>query len=283
MPAEGRQRGAKNGFFPGGAMETTVVKGLRVLETLAMAEQPAFLGEIAEKCGLSKSNVHRLLQTLDACGYVSQEKGSRRYYATLKMWEMGTRTHGRLDFCAVAKPFLTELAEKTEETVHLSVLDGLEALFIDKVDGLHAVRTYVNTGDRAPAYCSASGKAMLAYMPDDVIETVGGMIQPHTDQTVADLAELRAHLARIRSLGYSVTTGEWRPHVMAVSSAIVSDSGKPIGAVGVAGPAERMRQNGFDRYIEATVEAREKIRKAAGLGAGTATQDLIEEIKRKTT
>lgn len=246
-------------------METTVVKALKVLEALALADEPVSLGEVSEACDLSKSNVHRLLQTLDACGYVRQESGTRRYYATLKMWELGKRTHDRLDFRAVAKSHLTFLADETEETVHLSVLDGLDALFIDRIDGSHAVRTYVNIGDRAPTYCSASGKALLAYLPDDVIEAVAKTIERHTDKTVKSATELKEHLARIRSLGYSLTTGEWRPDVMAVSSAIVAGSGAPIGAIGVAGPAERMRENGHDRYIKAVLEARRRIHDDIGL------------------
>lgn len=261
-------------------METTVVKGLKILEVLAEADHPASLGEISEACGLSKSNVHRLLRTLEACGYVNQEASSRKYYATLRMWELGTRTHDRLDFRAIARPHLIQLVEETEETVHLSVFDGSEVLFVDKIDGSHAVRTYVNVGDRAPSYCSASGKAMLAHMPNEVIDAVGQTIQRHTKNTVGSLAELRKHLAAIRDAGYSLTLGEWRQDVTGIASAIISDSGKVIGAIGVAGPQDRMRQSRHERYIEAVLAARDRIRQDIGFGTETATRYPLDAVKR---
>lgn len=251
-------------------METTVVKGLRILEVLAEAEHPMSLGEISEACQLSKSNVHRLLRTLEGCGYVNQEASSRKYFATLKMWELGTRTLDHLDFRAIARPHLAHLAAETEETVHLSVFDGTEVLYIDKIDGVHAVRTYVSVGDRQPSYCSASGKALLAHMPEETIEAVGLSIVRHTPNTVANAAELRHHLGRIRQLGYALTIGELRPGVAAVASAVVSDSGRAIGAIGVAGPAERMDAASHDRYIAAVLAARDRIRKDIGLEAPAA-------------
>jgi len=261
-------------------METTVVKCFKVLEALAVAARPVSLAEASEAAGLSKSNVHRLLQTLEGCGFVGRQAASRKYYATLKMWELGIVSHDRMDLRAIARKHLETLARETEETVHLSVFDRNQALFLDKIDGSHAVRTYVNVGDRAPGYCSASGKALLAHMPDETISAVGRTIARHTEMTVRNTDHLRRDLKTAREKGYVLTLGEWRPQVTAVSAAVLSDSGKPICAIGVAGPGTRMRERGHARYVAAVQAAREGMRRDLGFGPGLATQCSMEEFKR---
>jgi IclR family KDG regulon transcriptional repressor len=263
-------------------METTVVKGLKVLEALASSTGPRTLTDLANQCGMSKSNAHRLLGTFEACGYVRRVAETRSYESTLRLWEMGLRIFSRLDLRAVAVPHLRELAAVTEETVHLSVFDRGEVIYIDKVDGVHAVRTYVNIGDRSPAYCSSTGKAMLAHMPEETIRAVGSNIQRFTDKTVSSLEELQAHLRRIRDQGYSVTSGEWRAGVLGFARAIRSPSGQVIGAVGVAGPEERMRQSDPQKFIDAVLMAASRIEHDLGFGNDTATSSDVGKV-RKTT
>lgn len=253
-------------------METTVVKGLKVLEALATSPQPRSLTDLAAQCGMSKSNAHRLLRTLEVSGYVRRAADVRRYEASLRLWELGIRVFAKFDLRAVAAPHLRELAAATEETAHLSVFDGQEAVFIDKADGIHAVRTYVNVGDRAPAYCSTSGKSMLAYQPEETIRRVGANLKRHTENTVTSLSKLRADLDLIRKQGYSVTLGEWRPGVLGIATAIKSSAGQVVGAIGVAGPEDRMRRNDVQKTIAAVVEAGRKTETALGFGPTAASQ-----------
>lgn len=261
-------------------MDTTVVKGLKLLEALASATGPRTLTELGNQCGMSKSNAHRLLGTLEACGYIRRVADARSYEPTLRLWEMGVRVFSRLDLRAVAVPHLRELAAVTEETVHLSVFDRGEVIYIDKVDGIHAVRTYVNIGDRSPAYCSSTGKAMLAHMPEETVRAVGSNIQRFTDKTVSSLEELQAHLRRIREQGYSVTSGEWRAGVLGFARAIMSPSGQVIGAIGVAGPEERMRQTDLQKFVDAVLTAASRIERALGFGDDTATSGDIGELRK---
>ena len=243
-------------------MQKTVVKGLTVLEYLVQAARPVALGDVAENCGISKSNAHRLLHTLAACGYAHHDSLTRNYQATLRMWDLGARVYDKMELRRLAAPHLDWLASATEETVHLAVLDNYEALYIDNVDGIHAVRTYVNVGDRAPAYASASGKAMLAYQPEEVVEKVASRIERHTEKTVADLSELKEHLARIRESGFSVTFGEWREGVTAVSRAICDTDGAVLAAIGVAGPNDRTARTEMETLKAAVAEAASRIERA---------------------
>ncbi len=259
----------------GGTMETTVVKGLKVLENLVAGQGSLSLTEIANQCGISKSNAHRLLGTLEACGYVRRSLTSRNYELTLRLWEMGQRVFSLLDLRTVALPYLRQLAADTEETVHLSVLDNNRVLYLDKADSIHAVRTYVNIGDHSPAYCSATGKAMLAYAPDEMVAAIGATIEQFTPQTVRSVDDLRRQLHEVRQQGYSRTHGEWRPGVLGFGAPIKSPSGRVVGAIGVAGPEDRMRQSDEQRFIDALFRAVHGIEHELGFGDDTAVAEKI--------
>jgi IclR family transcriptional regulator, KDG regulon repressor len=224
-------------------METTVVKGLKMLEALASAEGPCALSDVARLCGVTKSNAHRLLKTLEECRYVRQDPKTRTYEPTLRLWELGTRIFNRLDLRVVAHAHLQSLAKATRESVHLSVFDHGEVIYVDKVDSVHAVRAYIGIGDRAPAYCTATGKAMLAFLPSEIVDRVSQNLRPYTPNTMTDPRKLKLELARIRERGYAVTRGEWRPGVLGIAASVKSPSGAVIAGVGIAGPEERMRRS----------------------------------------
>lgn len=262
-------------------METTVVKALRVLEALARSPGNRTLTDLAAECGLSKSNVHRLLRTLEECGYVGRDPETRTYKATLRLWEMGISVFSRFDLRTYARAHLVELAAATEETTHLSVFDGEGVLYLDTVDGIHAVRTYVNVGDRAPAYCSSTGKAMLAYLPDETVRRAAGKLKRFTENTVRSLSQLRTDLERIRQLGYSETAGEYRAGVLGYSTAIRSPSGEVIGAIGVAGPEERMRARDLNGTIQAVLDAGRRIETNLGFHPATAQPEEKPPSRRK--
>ena len=256
-------------------METTVVKALKVLENLVSSESSQSLTEIAGQCGLSKSNAHRLLGTLEACGYVRRSASSRNYELTLRLWELGQRVYSQVDLRAVAAPYLRKLALETEETVNLSVLDDNRVLYLDKVDSIHAVRTSVSAGDRAPAYCTATGKAMLAHSPAELVSQIGATIETFTPNTVRSLDELRRQLEEIRDRGYSVTHGEWRRGVLGYGVPIKSLSGRVLGAIGVAGPEDRLRQSDEGRFTAALQATAQEIERELGFSETTAQAENL--------
>lgn len=245
-------------------METTVVKGLKMLEALAANEGPCALTDMAKLCGVTKSNAHRLLKTLEECRYVRQDPKTRAYEPTLRLWELGTRVFNRLNLRVVAAPHLQRLAQATKESVHLSMFERGEVIYLDKVDSVHAVRAYIGIGDRAPAYCTATGKAILAFLPADAIERVCENLKRFTPNTMSDSRKLKAELARIRERGYSVTCGEWRPGVLGIAAPIKSPSGAVVAGVGIAGPEERMRQTDLAEQAASVLRAAERISKELG-------------------
>jgi DNA-binding IclR family transcriptional regulator len=257
-------------------METTVVKALKVLEALSSFDGPAPLTEIARHCGLTKSNTHRLLKTLEQNQYVLQHEPSKAYELTLRLWELGVPVYDRLDLRVVAAPELIKLARATNESVHLSVLEGGMAVYVDRVDCTHAVRAYIRIGERAPAYCVATGKAMLAFQPNSVVDRACRRMRRFTDVTVKSRKALESELAKIRAQGYVLTFGEWREGVIGIAAPIRDRSGKVSAGIGIAGPADRMRKADLDRMVGAVRRAAEQI--SAGLGATVSARPPVEPV-----
>ena len=165
-------------------MDTTVVKALTVLEALASSAAPLGVTELATKLGLSKSNVHRLLQTLASRGYVTQV--DQRYTVTTRLWELGAMVVSRLDVARVATPVMQRLVAEVDETAHLSILDmaACEVISIHNVESTQPVRAYSRIGQRTPAHCVATGKALLSVQPPEALRALPAELQRFTPHTL---------------------------------------------------------------------------------------------------
>ncbi|MBK1787804.1 IclR family transcriptional regulator [Prauserella cavernicola] len=237
-------------------MDSTLMKGLRVLETLARSHEPRGVSELARQLDLTRSNVHRTLQTLTAAGYARQGSTPGTYECTLKLFELSSAVMDRVDVTRVAAPHMRRLAEVTEETVHLSTLSGAEVVYLDKIESPQPVRAYSSIGGRAPAHCVASGKALLAELSESNVDALfGDEVPASTGRGVRDRTELAAELASIRERGYAVNHGEWRESVGGVAAVIVNAAGAVEASIGVSGPLERVEPNSGGSYRDAVVEA----------------------------
>ena len=248
-------------------MDTTLLKGLSVLELLAASDHPNGITELAEKLGWMKSNVHRVLQTLSHAGYVTKDPDSGRYQCTLKLWELGTLVTERLDIRAVARSYVLDLAGQTGESVHLSVLDGSEVLYIDKIDSDQPVRSYTRIGGRAPAYCVATGKALLAYSGDAALADVRKHLKPYTPRTIADWEQLQKELQRIRDSGYATNRGEWRESVHGLAAPVLDGHKRAIAAIGVSGPSDRLSLKRMREFAPLVMSAASAISRNLGFTA----------------
>lgn len=219
-------------------MDTTLTKGIRLLEALCASEARRGVTELAVELGLQKSNVYRLLRTLVALGYVDQDTATSRYGPSLRLWEFGAMVADRLDLRTVARPRLLKLAEETQETVHLSILSGLEVVFIDKVDSPFPLRAYSRVGGRAPAHCVATGKALLAFADDDTFALIGQTkLRRFTRASIVSRARLLKELAQVRLRGYALNRGEWREGVNGLAVPIFDHTRRVVAAVGITLPA----------------------------------------------
>lgn len=248
-------------------MDGTLLKGLRVLETLAFSEQPRGITELANDLQLPKSNVHRTLQTLIAARFVHSPMPGR-YACTLKLFELSSVVMARVNVRQAAEPFMAALLKDTGETVHLSVLDNGQVIYLNKLDSPHPVRAYSSIGGRAPAYCVASGKALLAHAGESARAMIGKYPLPaYTPNTITDAEDLRREMQQIRAKGVAVNRGEWRESVHGLAAIVFDADGSPSTAIGISGPAERLRPAKLQQYERLVKKAAEGLSRALGYNA----------------
>ncbi len=185
---------------------------------MARNEKGSGVSELASQLLLNKSNVHRLLQALVHQGFARKNPDTGRYELTMKLWELGARIADRLDVRTEALPFMRELAQESLETVHLSILEGSEVLYIEKIDSPQPVRAYTTVGGRAPAQCVATGKALLAWAGEPALAAVKSRLKPHTGKSLMRLGDLRRELEAIRAQGFAINRGEWREQVVGAAA-----------------------------------------------------------------
>lgn len=261
-------------------MDKTVVKAFSLLETLAYSSEPLGVSELARSSGLGKSNVHRLLQTLRELGYVSADKGS--YSTSLRLWEVGSYAYQRSTLREAAQPAMASLSALTSETIHLSELDRAEVLYVDKIDGTEPVRSYTQLGGRAPAFCTATGKAILAYQDQVTIERAFSGAQKHTRATITDTKRFDRDAVDIRKRRAAVNWGEWRGDVMGIASPIADLQARVVAAIGISGPKSRLEHSDVDGIGVLLASHAQQISAALGC-SGSAWRDLDRIASQRRT
>lgn len=223
-------------------MDKTLAKGLMVLEALVHSEEARGVSDLAASLGMSKSNAHRLLNTLVNTGFVTSAAG--RYRPTLKVWELGARVIRTYDVRTLARPAMTRLVRETAESVRLSVLDPdrLEVVWIDKIDSPQEVRPFSEVGGRVPAWCTSSGKALLAYQSDEVVARASRKLKPRNKHTLVDREAFLRELKKVKAEGYAFNDRGYTVHVRGVSAPIFGAEDEPVASLTVVAPAERMSQ-----------------------------------------
>lgn len=244
-------------------VDKAVVKAFSLLEMLAKSEYPLGVTALAAQADLGKSNVHRLLQTLHSMDYV-RKTAENTYEPTLKVWELGSYVVSRLNVREQARPVMRLLSEMTKETVHLSELDGAEVLYIDKIESKEPVRAYTQLGGRGPAYCTATGKAMLAYAESEQVAACLENAQSFTQKTIVNTERFTAEVRKIRKQRYAINRGEWRADVIGIGAPIFGDQGNVIGAIGLSAPASRMHLDELTTLAPQLVEYAERLSLAMG-------------------
>ena len=215
--------------------------------------------DLAERLDIGKSNVHRVLQSLVEQGYVLKDEASGTYRASLKIWEVGQGVLTGLSVRNVAAPELNALMTITRETTVLSVLDGVDVIYIDKVDSSEPVHIYTSIGRRVPAYCAATGKAMLGFLERAVVERVFARVEPHTGNTITQPDVFDAEIALVRKQHVAINRGEWRDSVWGVAAPIFDGSGAVVAGVGISGPENRVRASLKTTIIPAVKESAMRI------------------------
>ncbi len=227
-------------------VDSTLSKGLAILENLAGSASGKGVTELSNEQGLTKSNTFRLLQTLTTLGYV-KHRDDKSYSATLKTWQIGRALVESLNLREITAKELAYLSAETGETVYLAVRENLAVIYIDKIDSQKPIRSWNAIGGMAPLHCVGTGKALLAAEYDTLRDQIAPSLTRHTDRTIVDLASLDADVAATRKRGFAYDTGEFRERILSFGAAITLPSGEPVGALGISLPDVNLTDNGEDK------------------------------------
>ncbi|WP_449061277.1 IclR family transcriptional regulator [Planomonospora algeriensis] len=238
--------GAGQGRTGGGErnQSASLRRALAVLEYVrdhAGAGQGLSLSRLAEALGLSKSTVLRLTVPLLEAGLLERDRRSGAYRLGHGTLRLGQAYLSTLDLRTVAAEETRRLMIQVRETVHLVVHDPPYVVYIDKVENEATVRMASRIGSRSPLYCTAVGKAILAWQPEEAVERVVAAGLPAlTRHTITDPDRLRGELARIRQRGYAVDDRENEPEVRCVAAPIFNHDDSAVSAVSVSGLTSRI-------------------------------------------
>ncbi len=225
----------------------SVERALAIMDVLAQEGSPMKLSSVSKQLELNISTVHRLLNTLMVWGYVEQDPSMGRYRLGVKAFEIGNKALYSLDIRSVAKPFLKKLVDKSNETANLAILVEGEVVYIDQVETHNIIKMFASPGTRGPAYCTGSGKALLAALNEHEINRLsrGFPFKAYTNKTITNVDALQKELAVIRQQGYSLDLGEMEEDVRCVAAPVINHEGKTVAAISLSGPRTRMS----DQYL----------------------------------
>jgi IclR family transcriptional regulator, KDG regulon repressor len=247
----------------------TIERASLILDVLGRSPQGISIKELSGKTGLPKGTTHRFLASLAYFDYVRQESMTKNYHLGFKLVELGNRLLNQIDLRTEAHPYLIELAELTKETVHMVILDHNEALYVDKVDSSEptgGLRMASVVGARIPTHCSAVGKVMLAFLPEErlisIIKDKG--LPRRTENTITDIEELKNHLQLIREQGYALDDEENEKGVKCVGAPIRDQDGNIAAAISISVPGIRIRTDTLlttlkDHLIETAMKISRKL------------------------
>lgn len=223
---------------------STPVKTMEVLEVLATSRNGLGVTEISRMVDLNKSTVYRILMALVDKQYVLKDESIKRYRLGFKLLLLSNQALDSLELRKIARPELNELSRLSSETVHLVWLERDEGVYVEKIDTPEGVGLLSRVGNRLPLYSTGVGKAMLAFMDDNRIQSYLQRItlMPKTPYTIISAEQLQIEIMEIRKNGYAVDHQENRLGVVCVAAPIFDSNGNVIAAISVSGPNFRFSE-----------------------------------------
>jgi IclR family acetate operon transcriptional repressor len=214
----------------------SLYRGLQMLEDLVVAERPLRLRDFVSKYGVDRASAFRFLATLEKFGVAGKDASSKAYTRGGKLIAWLAAANHELRLVPVVRPHLERLARETRETGHTAVLSGDQALLVDYIPSPTMVTVGNRVGVHEPLYCSAVGRALLAFLPDAERERLIGRIEfvRHTPRTIGGAAALRKELARVRRDGVAIDPGEYHDLLMCIAAPLLGGEGQVLGSIGIS-------------------------------------------------
>lgn len=243
-----------------------VERALAMLEAVALESEGLSNAEISRKLQIPKSSASYILRTLEAQSYLTRDAQSGKYRVGLKILSLSRGALSGLDVRGVALPIMRHLTHQTGLTCHLAVLDGPDAVYVEKVEPEGFIRMDTWVGRRMRVHATSVGKALVAYIAQDRLEEIlrkSGM-EKRTSRTITTLPRLLKELERVRGQGYAVDDEENNLGARCVAAPVFNDRGAIEAGLGLSGTTQQVSPQTMPRILEALKDAARHI--SIGMG-----------------
>lgn len=230
-----------------GWQSNSVRRALSILEVLHSSPRALSLSEISRMLALPKSTASLLLVTLENAGYITRYTDNKRYFPSVKVYSLGFGLLSHLELSRRAMPVLRAMAASLRLTAHIAVLDGDQALFVNKVDGDRQRCCDIYPGRKTNLHCTAVGKVLLAYMEEEKLNgfLLNHHFTRHTSRTIASADALLEEIRRVRRVGYAYEDQEEELFVRCLAVPLFNPVGAAANALGITGSVHEIRPDNF--------------------------------------
>ncbi len=239
----------------------TMLRGLGMLELLSAHPEGLALCEMAEEMDLPRSTAFNLAHTLTELDYAWYSEDTGKYFLGLKMFEVGSSAINRIDIMKVIRGAMAGIHRQVNETMHLGIASDRDMIYVDKLESTRSIRMSSYVGSRAPLYCTALGKAVLASMRDEQVARLYRSVplEAFTPHTITTMPGLLKQLESIRRQGYAVEREEYNESVCCVSVALRNGEARALYALSVSAPVFRMGESEIGQYSDLLLKAQQHI------------------------
>jgi DNA-binding IclR family transcriptional regulator len=265
----------KSYFMKSNLTHQSLERGLRIIEAIAAIDGSATLAEIARKTVLPRSTAHHLLRALVAFGYLLQDGDARTYTLGPKLFRLTGRTWTKEQLAKIAMPFLDELSRRTGEGTSLAVLRDGVVTVIAKREPEGPVHVVQEVGARRPIYCTAVGKTLAAWLPDQELEGIISrtVFELKTAKTITSPTAFRRELARVRATGFAIDNEEHIEGIRCIATPVRDHSGEVRASLCVVGPKNHLPQRRLPEIRQALAAVTAGLSERLGHGSKGGVSD----------
>ena len=246
-----------------------ISRAAAILASFRAGETELSLNDVARRTGLPTSTVHRMVTQFVTAGFL--ERGAAGGYRIgLRLFELGSQSPRVTSMAGVVVPFMQDLYEVTHENVQCAILEGHEALYIEKVYGPRSARTLTVRGGRLPLHATGVGKVLLAHAPQPFVdEVVAAGLSRYTPHTITTDVGLRRALADVRRSGLAYAHEEVGLGLVSVAGPVYDAGRSVVAALSVVGRLTRYQMRQLAAAVRTAAASASREMSEAGMrGAG---------------
>jgi len=250
-------------------LKNSVHKTFAILEFFTIQKPEWGVTELAKEIGTNKSNVYRFLSQMQSIGILDRDEHSERYRLGLKLFELGNRVQLQTALVEKTHPELVKVAMNITETVHIAVFKNHQIFYVDKVESPQGLKISSNIGSYNAAYSTASGKVLLAFLPEkEQAKSLNYLFEENevkafTQNTIVAKSGMLSELIQIKEQQYAIDREEFEVGLICVAIPIFNQNQEVIASLSAAGPANRFQETEVKNYVatlrEGALAIQEKI------------------------